>query len=70
MTTKNRLQFDLTDSAFDRYQEIKEQTGSRTGAELFRNAIRLYGWFVKKRLEGYSIVLRKGKREIEVELLE
>ena len=70
MTTKNRVQFDLTDAAYDQYLAIREETGARTGAELFRSAIRFYRWFLKKRLAGYTIVLRKGNKETEVELLD
>jgi len=45
---KERLQLEFTPEAMQRLDEIKETSGSATRAETIRNALRLYGWFIKE----------------------
>lgn len=44
--TKERLQFDFTLEALERLDRMKEQTQASTRAEVVRNALRLYEWFI------------------------
>lgn len=44
--SKERLQFDFTLDALERLDHMKEQTQAATRAEVVRNALRLYEWFV------------------------
>lgn len=48
MKQKERVQFDFTPEALERLDTIKEQTGAATRAEVVRNALRLYEWFVNE----------------------
>ena len=66
---KHRLQFDLTPEALEELDALKDAVGAATRAELLRNALRLYAWFMEKRQEGYDLELRKGKDVKEVEVL-
>ena len=48
MDTKNkeRLQFDFTPESLERLDRMKEQAQASTRAEVVRNALRLYEWFL------------------------
>ncbi len=48
MDTKNkeRLQFDFTPESLERLDRMKEQSQASTRAEVVRNALRLYEWFL------------------------
>jgi hypothetical protein len=44
--TKQRIQFDFTPESMKRLENLKEKTDATTKAEVVRNALRLYEWFV------------------------
>ncbi len=44
--TKQRIQFDFTAESMKRLENLKEVTDATTKAEVVRNALRLYEWFV------------------------
>ena len=44
--TKQRIQFDFTPEALKRLEDLKEQVEASTKAEVIRNALKLYEWFV------------------------
>jgi hypothetical protein len=44
--TKQRIQFDFTPESMKRLESLKEKTDATTKAEVVRNALRLYEWFV------------------------
>lgn len=45
-STKQRIQFDFTPESMKRLENLKEKTDATTKAEVVRNALRLYEWFV------------------------
>jgi hypothetical protein len=45
---KQRVQFDFTPEALKRLEGLKERVDASTKAEVLRNALRLYEWFVTK----------------------
>ena len=46
--SKERLQFDFSQEALERLDRMKEQTQVATRAEVVRNALRLYEWFLNE----------------------
>ncbi len=43
---KERLQFDFTAESLERLDRMKEQAQASTRAEVVRNALKLYEWFL------------------------
>jgi len=68
-TTLQRLQLDFTPEAFQRLQEIKALAEAKTNAEVVRNAIRLYEWFLHQVRDHYKFQLVKDDKVKEVELV-
>lgn len=66
---RQRVQLDFTPEAFGRLQEIKEMADAKTNAEVVRNAIRLYDWFLRQKQEDFKFHLVKDDRVKEVELI-
>ena len=66
---RQRVQLDFTPEAFERLQEIKDLADAKTNAEVVRNAIRLYDWFLRQQQEDYKFHLVKDDRVKEVELI-
>lgn len=58
--TLHRLQIDFTTDELDFIDSIKDQSASRSKAEVVRNALRLYRFMLDKRREGSTFVLRKS----------
>jgi hypothetical protein len=67
--SRQRVQLDFTPEAFQRLQEIKDMAGIKTNAEVVRNAIRLYDWFLRQQQEDYQFQLVKNGRVKEIELI-
>ncbi len=44
--SKQRIQFDFTADSMKRLEDLKEKTDATTKAEVVRNALKLYEWFV------------------------
>ena len=44
--TKQRIQFDFTPEALKRLDDLKDHVEASTKAEVIRNALKLYEWFV------------------------
>ena len=66
---RQRVQLDFTPEALERLREIKEMAEAKTNAEVVRNALRLYEWFLKQRQENYKIQLVKDNKVKEIELV-
>lgn len=58
--TKQRIQFDFTPESMKRLESLKDITDATTKAEVVRNALRLYEWFVTQ-IDPTSIVEIKNK---------
>ena len=57
---KQRIQFDFTPESMTRLENLKEKTDATTKAEVVRNALRLYEWFVSQ-VDPNNIVEIKDK---------
>jgi len=68
-TKKHRLQFDITHESLQELDALKEQARAATRAEVVRNALRLYSWFLSQQAEGKHILVRKGDRTEKIEFL-
>ena len=56
--TKQRIQFDFSVEAMKRLEELKEETDVATKAEVIRNALKLYDWFVKQVEPDYIVEIK------------
>ena len=65
---RHRLQLDFSPEAFERLMMIRERSEARTNAEVVRNALRLYEWFLEQKDQDYRIQLVKDDTAKEVEL--
>lgn len=65
---RHRLQIDFTPEAFESLMEIRSKSGARTSAEVIRNALRLYEWFIelKDRNAKLQIAVDDSTKEVEV----
>ena len=45
-TTKQRVQFDFSPEALKRLETMQERLDAATKAEVVRNALKLYEWFI------------------------
>jgi hypothetical protein len=56
--TKQRIQFDFTPESLKRLEYLKEKTDASTKAEVVRNALRLYEWFVNQIDPNYTVEIK------------
>jgi len=66
---RQRVQLDFTPEALERLREIKEMAEAKTNAEVVRNALRLYEWFLKQKRDNYTLQLVKDNKVKEVEIV-
>jgi hypothetical protein len=60
--TKQRVQFDFSPESLKRLDDLKEKTDASTKAEVVRNALKLYEWFVTQ-VDSSSIVEIKDNED-------
>ena len=65
---RRRLQLDFSPEAYERLHRIREMSDASTNAEIVRNALRLYDWFLEQKQSGARLQVVRGDlvREIEV----
>jgi len=68
-TPRHRLQLDFSSDAYGRLQEIRIASGCKTNADVVRNALRLYEWYLDQKRNGFSIQITKDDVLKEVEIL-
>jgi hypothetical protein len=68
-TGRLRVQLDFTPEAFERLKDIRNLADAKTNAEIVRNALRLYEWFLRRKRQDYRIQLVKDDTVKEVELM-
>jgi Ribbon-helix-helix protein, copG family len=61
---KERVQFDFTPESLDRLDKLKEQIGASTRAEVVRQALRLFDWFVTEVEEEDTLTITDSNKEI------
>ena len=66
---RHRLQLDFSQEAYERSAQIKEKSEARTNAEVVRNALRLYEWFLDLKRKNAKIHVVEGDTIKEVEIL-
>jgi hypothetical protein len=54
-----RIQFEFSPDALERLNKMRELTEASSYAELVRNALRVYEWFVQQDRAGFDIGLVK-----------
>jgi len=52
----------------ERIRSIAGATEAASNAEVIRNALQFFDWYVRKRNEGYEMFLAKDDEELHVEL--
>ena len=67
--SRRRLQLDFSSEAYNKLQEIKTASDSKSNAEVIRNALRLYAWVLEQRAKNFDLQLVKGGVIKEVEIL-
>ncbi len=65
--SKFRLQFDITKEALSELDKLKVEAGASTRAEVVRNALRLYSWFITQRSEGNKILVKSADETKQLE---
>ena len=55
LTQRQRVQFDFSPEAYAGLREIRDLAGAKTNAEVVRNALRVYRWFLKHKLKNHRI---------------
>jgi hypothetical protein len=61
---KQRVQFDFSPEALQRLEDLKELVDASTKAEVVRNALKLYEWFVSQVDPNYIIEVKDQKDQI------
>ncbi len=66
---RHRLQIDFSPEAHERLMRIRERSEAATNAEVVRNALRLYDWFLEQRARNSRLQLVEGDTVKEIEVL-
>ena len=64
-----RLQIDLSAQAYQRLLAIRAKTDPQSNAQLIRNALRFYAWYLDQKRRGVKLRVVEGGVTTEVELL-
>jgi hypothetical protein len=68
-SVRKRLQLDFSDKAYEKLNLLKQKADVKTNAELVRNALRLFEWFLEQKEENAKIHVVRGNEAKEVELI-
>lgn len=66
---RQRVQLDFSPQAYERLLQIRELAGARTNAEVVRNALRIYEWFLDQKRAKHKLQLVTDNSVKEIELL-
>ncbi len=66
---RHRLQLDFSPEAYKRLLQLRAEAEATTNAEIVRNALRLYEWFLSQRRQNFRVQLVKDDLVKEVELM-
>jgi hypothetical protein len=64
-----RIQIEFSQEAANRLREIKQLADATSNADVLRNALRFYDWFLRQHREGWKLQLRRGDDIREVEIM-
>lgn len=65
-SVRRRLQLDFSEKAYKTLTELKEKADVKTNAEVVRNALRLYEWFLDQKGAKIHIVRDDSVKEVEL----
>jgi hypothetical protein len=68
-TGRQRVQLEFTPEALERLRQIRTLAEASSNAEVVRNALRVYEWFLRQRADEYKFQLVKNDQVKEVELV-
>lgn len=66
---RKRLQIEFSPDALERLNNLRREADARSNAEVVRNALRLYEWFIHQKNQGARLQVVKGETVREVELV-
>ncbi len=66
---RQRVQLDFSPQAYERLLRIRELAGARTNAEVVRNALRVFEWFLEQKAAKHKLQVVTDSSVKEVELL-
>jgi len=66
---RQRVELDFSPDAYDRLKQIRGLAGAKTNAEVVRNALRVYEWYLNHKLAKHKLQVVADDTVTEVELL-
>jgi hypothetical protein len=63
---RQRVQLDFSPEAYSRLSALRSKAEARTNAELVRNALRLYEWFLQQKGKKIHVVDGDNVKEVEL----
>ncbi len=63
--SKERIQFDFSVDALERLDYLKNETGASTRAEVIRQSLRLYEWFITEVKPEHTITITDTNKEVQ-----
>jgi hypothetical protein len=64
-----RVQIEFSQEAANRLREIKQLADATSNADVLRNALRFYDWYLRQQQDGWKLQLRRGDAIREVEIV-
>ena len=61
-----RLQFEFSQDAVERLNNLKKDTEASSKTEVIRNSLRVYEYITSMINKGYSLEFKKGKKKVTV----
>ena len=61
-----RLQFELSEDAIKRLNNLKKSTDASSKAEVIRNSLRVYEYITAMIKEGYELEFKKDKKKVTI----
>jgi metal-responsive CopG/Arc/MetJ family transcriptional regulator len=61
---KERVQLDFSADSLERLEKLKERVGASTRAEVIRQALRLYEWFINETEPESTVLILDRENEI------
>lgn len=61
-----RLQFEFSQDAVERLNNLKKDTEASSKTEVIRNSLRVYEYITSMISKGYRLEFRKGKKKVTV----
>ena len=66
---RQRVELDFSRDAYDRLRQIRGLAGAKTNAEVVRNALRVYEWYLNQKRAKHKLQVVADDTVREVELL-